>query len=90
MRKEVVVVAKSKLVQANEKIAQSVTSGFKKMSDSVVGGFNKISDGVVKEYTKIEDKFVGEYLTQDGESVEEAKKRLRKEQEERQNINSNK
>ncbi len=39
--------AKSKLVKANEKIAEGVTTGFKKMSD-----------GVVEGYTKIEDKFV--------------------------------
>ena len=30
-------------------------------------------------YTKIEDKFVDAYLTKDGETVEEAKARLKKE-----------
>ena len=30
--------AKSKLVQVNEKIAESVTSGYKKIEDGVVGG----------------------------------------------------
>ena len=39
--------AKSKLVKANEKIAEGVTTGFKKMSDGVTTGFKKISDGVV-------------------------------------------
>lgn len=73
--------AKSKLVKANEKIAETVTTGFKKMSDGVVNGFNKMSDGVVKGYTKIEDKFVDEFLTKDGESIEDAKKRLKEEQE---------
>ena len=33
--------------------------------------------GVVSGYTKIEDKFVEQYLTRDGETVEEAKKRLK-------------
>ena len=61
--------AKSKIVQANEKIAEELTTGFKKMSD-----------GVVKDYTKIEDKFVSEFLTKDGETVEEAKERLKEEQ----------
>lgn len=61
--------AKSKLVRVSEKIADGVTSGF-----------NKISNGVVKGYTKIEDKFVEQYLTKDGESVEDAKKRLKKEE----------
>ena len=76
--------AKSKIVQANEKIAEGVTTGFKKMSDGVVEGFNKMSDGVVKGYTKIEDKFVSEFLTKDGETVEEAKERLKSEQKERE------
>lgn len=62
--------AKSKIVKANEKIAEKVTGGFKKISDTVVGG-----------YTKIEDAFVDRYLTRDGETVEEAKKRIKKEQE---------
>ena len=59
---------KSKIVKANEKIA-----------DAVVGGYKKIEQGVVKGYTKIEDKFVDKYLTKDGETVEEAKARLKKE-----------
>ena len=54
--------AKSKIIKANEKIAEKVTSGFQKVSDTVVSG-----------YLKIEDKFVDQYLTKEGESVEEAK-----------------
>lgn len=65
--------AKSKLVKANEKIAESVTGGFQKIQDAVVGG-----------YTKIEDKFVDQYLTRDGESIEEAKVRIKREQEDRE------
>lgn len=59
--------AKSKIVKANKKIAEVVT-----------GGYKKIENAVVKGYTKIEDKFVDQYLTRDGETVEEAKKRLKK------------
>ena len=66
--------AKSKIVKANDKIAEKVTDGFKKISDTVVGG-----------YTKIEDAFVDRYLTKDGETVEAAKERLKKEQEELKN-----
>ena len=58
--------AKSRLVKANEKIAEKVTTAF-----------GKIEDGVVDGYTKIEDAFVNRYLTKDGESVEEAKRRLK-------------
>ena len=58
--------AKSKLVKANEKIAEKV-----------VGGYQAIEHGVVGAYTKIEDKFVDQFLTRDGETVEEAKERLK-------------
>jgi len=71
--------AKSKIVKANEKIAEAVTDGYKKIEKGVVDGYKKIEQGVVSGYTKIEDKFVDAYLTKDGETVEEAKARLKKE-----------
>lgn len=74
--------AKSKLIKANEKIAEGVTTGFKKISDGVVDGYKNIENAVVEGYTKIEDKFVDAFLTKDGETVEEAKKRLKSEQSE--------
>lgn len=58
--------AKSKLVQVNEKIA-----------DAVVCGYKKIENGVVEGYTKLEDKFIDRFLTHEGETVEDAKKRLK-------------
>ena len=60
--------AKSKIIKANEKIAEKVVGTFEKIEDSVVGG-----------YTKIEHAFVDRYLTKDDETIEEAKARLRKE-----------
>lgn len=71
--------AKSKIVKANEKIAEAVTDGYKKIEKGVVDGYKKIEQGVVGGYTKIEDKFVDAYLTKEGETVEEAKARLKKE-----------
>lgn len=59
--------AQSKLVKINQEIAENVTGAFQKVEDAVVGG-----------YTKVEDAFVERYLTRDGESVAEAKERLRK------------
>lgn len=38
-----------------------------------------MEETVVEGYIKIEDRFVGQYLTKDGETVEEAKARLKKE-----------
>ena len=69
--------AKSKIVKANEKIAEAVTGGYKKIEKGVVDGYKKIEQGVVGGYTKLEDKFVDAYLTKDGETVEEAKARLK-------------
>ena len=75
--------AKSKLVKANEKIARKVVGTFEKIEDTVVGGYTKIEETVVDGYTRIEDAFVDRYRTKDGESVEEAKKRLDKKAKER-------
>ena len=69
--------AKSKIVKANEKIAETVTGGYKKIEKGVVDGYKKIEQGVVGGYTKLEDKFVDAYLTKDGETIEEAKARLK-------------
>ena len=69
--------AKSKMVKANEKIAEAVTGGYKKIEKGVVDGYKKIEHGVVGGYTKLEDKFVDAYLTKDGETIEEAKARLK-------------
>lgn len=76
--------AKSKLVKANDKIAKKVVSGYKKIEDGVVGGYKKIEKGAVGGFEKITDKFVDNFLTKEGESVEEAKKRLAAEQQERE------
>lgn len=75
--------AKSKLVKANEKIAEAVVDGYKKIEEGAVGGYKKIEEGTVKGFGKIVDGFVDRYLTKDGESVEEAKQRLAGEQEKR-------
>lgn len=61
---------KSKLARTNEEIAERVEEAYQKIEDTVVSG-----------YTKIEDAFVDRYLTKGGETVEEAKKRLKQEQE---------
>ena len=70
--------------ETNDKIAQGVTTGFQKIEDGVVGGYKKIEEGVVGGFTKIEDKFVGKFLTHEGETVEDAKKRIAEEQVQRE------
>ena len=59
----------SKLVDANKKIEEAVVGGYKKVEDAVVGG-----------YKKIEDKFVDTFLKQDGETTQQAKVRIKEEQ----------
>ncbi|MDE7178594.1 MAG: hypothetical protein K2O59_12355 [Lachnospiraceae bacterium] len=76
--------AKSKLVEANEKIAEGVVGGYKKIENGVVSGYKKIEEGAVGGFNKIADKFVDNFLTREGESVEEAKVRLAAEQKERE------
>ena len=70
--------AKSKIVTANEKITEVITGSYKKIENSVVRGYEKMENGVVGAYAKVEDRFVAAYLAKDGETVEEAKARLKK------------
>lgn len=85
--------AKSKIIAAGEKIAENVAEGYKKIEKGVVDGYKSIEKGVVDGYkaiekgvvdgyTRLEDKFVDKYLTHEGETVEEAKARLKKDREE--------
>ena len=50
------------------------------IENAVVGGYKKVEETVVNGYTKVEDAFVDRYLTREGETVEEAKKRLKGEE----------
>lgn len=71
--------AKSKLTIANEKIAEAITGGYKKIEQGVVEGYKKVEQNVVDGYTKVEDKFIDVFLMKEGESIEDAKARLKKE-----------
>ena len=66
----------SKFVEANEKIAEKVVEGYKKIENGVVKGYKKIETGVVEGFEKVSDKCVEVLFTKEGESVEDAKKRL--------------
>ncbi|MGN1406634.1 MAG: hypothetical protein ACI4WM_10185 [Erysipelotrichaceae bacterium] len=69
----------SKIVETNEKIAENVVEGYKKIEDTVVGGYKKIEDSVVGKYKEVENAFVEKFLAKDGESAEDAKKRMEEE-----------
>jgi hypothetical protein len=63
-----ILMAKRKIVKTSENIANAVT-----------GGYKKIENGVVNCYRKVEDRFIEAYLLKDGETVEQARERLKKE-----------
>lgn len=56
--------------------AESVTSGYKKIENAVVTGYKKIENGAVEGFDKVVDKCVEVLFAVDGESVEDARKRL--------------
>lgn len=58
--------AKSRLISINTKIAENLFSTH-----------HTIEDTIINTYTKIEDVFVDRYLTKEGESIEQAKRRLK-------------
>lgn len=70
--------AKSALVNANKKIAKAVVGGYKAVEGAVVGGYKTVERTVVDGYEAVEDAFVDRFLTEDGESVADAKSRLRR------------
>lgn len=60
-----------------------------KIMSKIVDANKKIKKAVVGGYKKVEDKFVDTFLKKDGETVEEAKERLQKEQQEREKESHN-
>jgi len=79
IKMEVIFMAKSKIVKVTDKIAEDVTAGYKKMEESVVSGYKKMEEGAVGGFTKLSDGFIDHFLTKEGESVEDAKKRIAEE-----------
>lgn len=65
-----------------QKIEDGVVSGYKAIENGVVKGYTAIQDGVVEGYTRISDAFVKKFLMRDGETLEEAKARIAREEEE--------
>ena len=63
-----------------EKIEKAVVEGYKKIEDSVVDGYKKIENGAVEGFNKMADGFVEKHLMKEGETVEEARERIAKEQ----------
>lgn len=61
-----------------EQIGKTVTHGYKKMETGVVDGYKKIEKGAVNGFTGVMDKCIEVLFAKEGETVEEAKKRLKR------------
>lgn len=59
-----------------EGIEVAVTDTYKAIEDGVVNTYKKVETSVVNAYKNLEDKMVEKLFVKDGETVEEAKKRL--------------
>ena len=66
----------AKFADRMEKIAEGVTEGYQKIEDGVVTGYRKIETCAVEGFGKVIDKCVEALFARDGESVEDAKRRL--------------
>ena len=58
-------------------VETGVVGAYQAIENAVVGGYKKIEEGAVSGFNRISDKFVDVFFTREGESVEEAKARLR-------------
>ncbi len=58
------------------KFAEKVTGGYKKIEAGVVGGYKKMEAGVLDGFNKVTDTCVKTFFAKEGETVEDAKKRL--------------
>lgn len=63
-------------VAGYKKIEEAVVTSYKKIEAGVVGGYKKIETGAVEGFGKVVDKCVEALFAKEGESVEDAKKRL--------------
>lgn len=69
----------STIHQTQKNIEAAVTGGYKKLEDRVVNIYQKLESAVVGGYQNVEDRFVAAFLAHEGESLAEAKARVRRE-----------
>lgn len=59
-----------------KKLPKKLLPLIKALKKTVVGAYKSTETGAVNGFNKVSDKFIEKFFTKDGESVEEAKKRL--------------
>lgn len=57
---------------------RGVTGAYRTIEDTVVGAYKAVEDGFVGTWRRVEDFFVEKLFVREGETVEEAKQRLRR------------
>ncbi len=60
-----------------EAIEEGVVNAYEKIESGVVDAYHKVEDAVVGAYKKVEEHFVGKFFTKEGETVEQAKERMK-------------
>ncbi|MBQ6306390.1 MAG: hypothetical protein IJQ11_09170 [Bacteroidales bacterium] len=66
---------------AMQNIENEVVKGYKAIENGVVSGYNAIQDGVVEGFTRVSDAFIMKFFAKEGETVEQAKERMKAEDE---------
>lgn len=64
-----------------QNIENGVVKGYKAIENGVVSGYNAIQDGVVEGFTRVSDAFIMKFFAKEGETVEQAKERMKGEDE---------
>ena len=62
----------------NDRIYLLTGAAYKAIEEGVVGAYKAVEKGAVDAYRKVEDTMVDKLFRKDGESIEEAKERLRR------------
>jgi hypothetical protein len=65
-------------VAAYKAVEEGVVGAYKAVEEGVVGAYKAVEKGAVDAYHKVEDAMVDKLFRKDGETVEQAKDRLRK------------
>ena len=61
---------------ASQAMETGAQDAYQKIESAVVGGYRKIEDGVVGGFNKMTDKIVETLFAREGETAEQARKRL--------------
>lgn len=69
----------TKIADINEKIAENVVKKYKKIEKTVVEGYNHIENNAIEGFNKVSDKCIDVLFAKEGETIEEARERLKNE-----------